>query len=448
MAGFIHTRCAVLSARAQVVAVVASALPQAAAIIARWSADDIPAQADNSALAGWTDSVGALAATQATPAAQPKYRTGGAGGKPYVLFGGAQVLDAGASNAVATACQSGINTSFVVYRNAQATSFGFLFTASSSTGYNLQANLTTAGLYGSGLQRVPYTGTGLSTIGYSAGKPDTTVGRVFINGTCINNQGVVKSTAGHAVCIGGSTATPSTDAKAEIYDVIVWNRALSASEMMQLEKWARDRYAAPYPWAGQPFRVFHGDSLTNGLAASAPLNSYPARVAAINGWPFGTWTNLGHVGAAVTSGSYVLDTEALSDVDPIQGIVGVPVHLAFFEWYNQRNQSAPSPSARTFAYCDNRRAAGGVTKLFLATSTDAADPVDNVAGRATYNADLVAGYAAHADMLVPVHTNTSIGVEGACPNAAPYTPNFNTDGIHMIDAGYNVLAGLMAPAMA
>ena len=39
-------------------------------------------------------------------------------------------------------------------------------------------------------------------------------------------------------------------------------------------------------------------------------------------------------------------------------------------------------------------------------------------------------------------------VEGACPNASPYTPYFHTDGIHMTDAGYALLAGIAAPVMA
>lgn len=130
-----------------------ASLPQRMAVVARWSADEIPPQADNSNLASWKDGVGGLNAAQVTAATQPKYRTGGAGGKPYVLFSGAQYLDAGTANAVATTCQGASSTVFVVCRNVQATSFGFLFTASNSTGYNLFANGTQAGLYGNGLGR-------------------------------------------------------------------------------------------------------------------------------------------------------------------------------------------------------------------------------------------------------------------------------------------------------
>ncbi|MFW2850472.1 SGNH/GDSL hydrolase family protein [Sphingomonas sp. TX0543] len=422
----------------------AAALPQRAAIVARWSADDIPPQADNSNLASWADGAGGLAAVQNTPANQPKYRTGGAGGKPYVLFSGAQYLDAGTANAVASACQGASSSALVVCRNVQASSFGFLFTASNSTGYNLFANGTQAGFYGNGLGRCPYGGAGLTTLGYTAGLPDATSARYYINNTCVTHFGKFVSAAGHNVGIGGSPATPGTAAKAEIYEVIVWNRALTAAEMMQAEKWARDKYASPYPWAGAPFRVFHGDSITNGYSITAPLNSYPGRVAAANGWSLGRWTNLGHVGVSMTA----MKAEATAEIDPMLVLLGAsPMHLAAWEWYNQRLLSTAAATAATQSYLQARRAAGAA-KLVLLTSTDAADALDVPLSRSAYNAFFDANGPALCDAYVPLHLNAAIGTEGACPNAAPYGPNFHTDGIHLTDAGYAVLAGVVAPVMA
>ncbi|QKR99428.1 SGNH/GDSL hydrolase family protein [Sphingomonas sp. CL5.1] len=421
-----------------------AALPQQAAIVARWSADEIPSQADNSALAGWTDSVGGLVAAQATAAAQPKYRVGGAGGKPYVLFSGAQYLDAGTSNAVASACQSATSSAFVVCRNVQASSFGFLFTASNSTGYNLFANGAQAGFFGNGLGRCPYAGSGLTTLGYTAGRPETTSARYFVNNSCVTHLGKLTAAAGHNVGIGGSPATPATAAKAEIYEVIVWNRALTAAEMMQVEIWARGKYAAPLPWAGGPFRLFHGDSLTNGYSMTAPLNSYPAKVAAMNGWSLGTWTNLGHVGISMTA----MDAEAAAEIDPMLALLGsTPAHLAAWEWYNQRGLSTAVATAATEGYFRARRAAG-VAKLVLLTSTDAADPFDLPAARAAYNGYFDVNGPDFCDAYVALHADAMIGVEGACPNAAPYGPTFHSDGIHLTDAGYAVLAGIVAPVMA
>jgi len=423
----------------------AAALPQAAAIVARWSADEIPPQADGSNLTGWTDSAGGLVAAQATAANQPKYRTGGAGGKPYVLFSGAQYLDAGTGNAAAAACQGANSTAFVVCRNMQATSFGFLFTASNSTGYNLFANGTQAGLFGGGLGRCPYGGTGLTTLGYTAGLPAATTARYYINNTCVASLGKVVAAAGHNVAIGGSPATPNTAAKAEIYDVIVWNRTLTAAEIMQVEIWVRDKYAAPYPWAGGPFRLFHGDSITNGYGMDTALGSYPAKVAAANGWSIGQWSNLGHTGANWA----ILRDEGAADIDPMVPLLGAtPLHLAAWEWFNGRQVADYQLQAA--AYLAERKAAGIARTVFL-TSTDAANSAEGArqASRAAYNAywdDAV--NRADIDAYIALHENADIGIEGACPDAAPYTPNFYTDGIHLSDAGYAILAGIVAPVMA
>ena len=65
---------------------------------------------------------------------------------------------------------------------------------------------------------------------------------------------------------------------------------------MPAERWTRDKSASPYPWPGGPFWVFHDDSITNGSDCTGALKTYPARVAAMNAWTLGSWTNLGHEG--------------------------------------------------------------------------------------------------------------------------------------------------------
>lgn len=69
-----------------------------------------------------------------------------------------------------------------------------------------------------------------------------------------------------------------------------------------------------------------------------------------------------------------------------------------------------------------------------------------LAARAGYDAFLDSEWQAHADAYVPLHLDARIGREGACPASAPYAPYFS-DGIHLTDAGYEVVAELMAPAM-
>lgn len=437
-----------------------AALPQSASIVARWSADAIPAQADGTALASWTDSVGGIAATGAS-GKQPTYKAAGQNGKPYVLFNGSQVLDAGTTGAHATALQ-GQHTAMVVGRNMGANTAGTLLSAADTTAYLLYMNGGTgAGQWASAGQRTPYTGTGLTTLAYvTAIGVDTAVARVFINGTCPGAAGVCKGVAGKNVTIGAKYASGTTNVdglygyKGEIYEVIIWNRVLSAAEVMQAEKWVRDKYASAYPWAGGPFRVFHGDSITNGLAASGPLTNYPGRVAAANGWAFGQWTNLGHVGACWNNSpsGFNLNTESLTDIDPMVALLGAtPLHVMAWEYFNQgKGQTAASVVYNgAIAYLQARKAAG-VAKLFFGSSVDSSDAAAGYTEsvRQAYNAWCDANAAGYCDRYVPFHNDANIGVAEACPNSSPYTPYFNTDGIHLIDAGYQLLANIVAPAMA
>lgn len=324
-------------------------LPAAGAIVARWSASTIPAQPDGAPLAAWTDAVGGVAAVAPTLAARPTYRTGGAGGRAFVLFDGDRLLDAGADNPVAAACHSGASSVLLVCRNVRPSGFGFLFTATPSTGYNLFHNGGDAGFFGQGLQRAPYAGTGLTTLCYTGGVPDPLLGRAYINATCLCAQGKVVSAPGDRVATGGSPALGFVGARAEVYEMIVWSRALSAAEVVQAERWVRDAHAAPYSWAGAPFRVFHGDSITNGIDATGALLNYPARVAARKGWPIGSWTNLSHGGQSMRG----LDAEARVDIDPMVAVLGAtPLHLAAWEWFNQRG--AADSRGDTVAYCAAR----------------------------------------------------------------------------------------------
>ena len=49
------------------------------------------------------------------------------------------------------------------------------------------------------------------------------------------------------------------------------------------------------------------------------------------------------------------------------------------------------------------------------------------------------------DIFVPLHTDATIGVEGACPNdPGPYGTYFS-DGIHCLNAGYTVLKDFWSP---
>lgn len=168
-------------------------------------------------------------------------------------------------------------------------------------------------------------------------------------------------------------------------------KALTHGEVLQAERWARDKYGAAYPWTGGAFRVFDGDSITSGYRALSLSTSYPALVAAVKGWGLDTWSNVDKAGYSMGQ----IAVTALSDVDSIVPVLGgTPVHLAVFEWYNQRNAGASDAWNATKAYLTARRAAG-VTRLILGTSTDAADTTEtaqNRTDRAAYDDAIASGY--------------------------------------------------------
>lgn len=454
--------------RGKLFAVGSGALPPVtlpSGVVARFSADDITPQTDNTNLASWTDSIAGVSAAQGTGARQPKYRTGGANGKPYVGFTGTQFLTiAGTSNDAYTPLTTANYTVYVVYRNPAVTTWGFLFAASPSGGQFFLSDdgktsgrkAGTFGSAGAGRMVVPAGTTGLMTQFISGRRPaDASTGRAVVNGSAYIGS---SPRATQAINIGGwSDAPDSFGFSGEIYEVIIWNRGLSHAEMMQAMRWAHTKYNAALPWAASgAYRVFDGNSQTDGGYETSPDKRYPMQVAAINGWPLGTWTNLGQSGASWAA----RDFQAAAEIDAILAELGAtPGHLAVWEYYNQARNvpvgSVASVYGAANTYLANRIAAGwrtGNNKIAFGTSIDAADGLADYseATRTAYNAywDVSGNRAGKMDAYVAIHNDTGIGTSGACPNSAPFTPNFHTDGIHMIDAGNAILAGLFATALA
>lgn len=94
------------------------ALPATGSIIARWSADDITPQTDNTKFTGnWTDAVGGFVASQASSTPQPWYRTNRMGGKPSLEFRGAQTLNVGRPASIISAYNARIVSVFIVFKS-------------------------------------------------------------------------------------------------------------------------------------------------------------------------------------------------------------------------------------------------------------------------------------------------------------------------------------------
>lgn len=445
----------------ETVSAAATALPATGAMVARFSASSIPAQADNSVLTSWTDLIHGVVAAQATPAAQPKYRTNRLNGKPSVQFSGAQALVAVASGTAYDAALKSQNyTIMIVGQALSATANGMLLSASQTADNRLL-------LYGNGSRigrfdgvgnalAVPSAplGSGLFTSGVTSttGRTGLVAGleRIWVNGGCVAAS---RSSAGPAssadLGLGGASNLAGGYCGAfEAFEFVIYNRELTPAEAVQFAKWACDQYGQPYFYASAPFIfVADGDSSTQGANADAEEYSYPSIAAAAMSLPYGAYFNLGVFGCSLTQ----MIARGGNDVDPLLGAFpGKTVKLAGLEWYNSENVGENTATNST-SYV-NARVAAGWSKVCWGTSvtfSQGVNPTLYASGkRAAYNSYWAAN-AGLVTALARTDLNANVGVDGACPASAPYGTYWSGDGLHPSGhagaSGYREIAGVFAP---
>ena len=433
----------------------ATPLPQLGSLVARWSADDISVQADNSALASWTDSVSGFVASQPVAGSRPVYRTAQIGAKPGVQFSGAQVLDAGRPAAIMNAMDATrIYTMVVVASRITGGGTKVVAGTSSASGLLFMGNGARAGIFPSA--DYPYTSAAPIVLGHVNYSGAAALGSGSIKSLQYANGGAFTGadtfdSGGGNLALGGF-ASGAFAAECVVHDWLIWNGSLTPADMIQVQKWHCDKHGLPYPWAASvKFDIFHGDSLTHGQSKDAAEFSYPSYVASMNARPLGSWTNLGFSGTTWD----MMDTVTGSFVDAIPAVLGtgVQARLACFEWANQQSTDGVQTRTAANAYRAHRKAANLALKIVFGTSTDTTAAGAQTVGRNAYNAYYdVIGNRANVDAYVPIHINTNIGVDGAA-NSTTY---FNADKVHMTGranypttgSGYGELASLIAPVLA
>lgn len=410
----------------------AAELPQLANLVARWSADAITPVADGTAISSWTDSVGGYTATQATGIRQPLYKVGTLGGKPSLLFNGSW-MDAGRPAAVAAALDGTERTVFIVFKTNGTTSNGMLFNTSPAGGgaFMLVADGTNAGRFS---VTVPHASTAFSTLG-SIKATGAGAYRTAVNGSQVYlNDTDPTTSSGNNIYFGG-ILNSTFMVNAHIFDILVWNKALTAAELLQAQAWACDKYSQTYPWAAfSDFIVYAGNSLTQGSGALG-ANSYPYKTSQSLARPYGSWTNIAQGGTTMPT----IDAVCAVHADPLPSQLGKTVKIAAFEYYNQRLSGAAAVEASSRTFLANRKAAGLVT-VFGTSLSHSGDPD---ATRITFDAAFDADQT-NIDSYVPLHDNALIG------NTSAYATNSATywsDAVHLNSAGYTVLAGLMTTAI-
>lgn len=411
-------------------------IPLQANLVTRFSADAITPQSDNTSLSSWTDSVnGIVAGTQV--GTLPLYRTNRVNGKPSVSFnstgsfGGISIASPGA---LKTAIDSQVYTVFIAFKNTAPENIGALIAASAGgSSFLYYADGTNVQRYnnGTGL-RIPYAGqTSWSTFGTISGSLQSiSLGSEFqfVNGGCVTSIAVNGAgTGGNAITLGTNAGNNFPGAN-EIFEILVWNVALTPAQYMQAEMWARDKYAQAYPWSPLvKMPVVGGDSISAGIGASTVANQPAYLMAQSLGLTFGQWHNLAVPGITLNQ----MITVAPNLYDGIPSMIGKKTGLIAWEWANQ--QTSTTTAGATFLAA---RKAIANQQTVWGTSTSAT-LYDNSATRATYDSAWDAAHTTNIDAYMAIHTDTHIGVDGSY---ATFSTPTGGDGLHLTDTTYPFLA--------
>jgi hypothetical protein len=419
-------------------------IPFASNLVAHFDAAT-PALSNGATVSSWTDSVNGIVAGT-TVGTAPVYATNRINSLPSIQFGGAGGLEIASPGALKTVIDSLDYTVFIVFRTLGSSSFGGLFSAANggASGLWCLADGTNVANFGiSGPTTVPYAGqTSFSTFGTTAFNTTPTYSSsgkfnsFYINGGAYSSSiSTPAGTNSNAFRIG--TTVNNFPANAEIFDILVYDRPLSPAEYMQVEMWARTKYAQTYPWASlSAFNVFFGDSITQGINASDVVHQAPYLAAQSLGLGFGQWHNIG-VGGIYTQH---MDTLATSWIDPLPAAIGKTINLVGFEWYNEDLQGGlfapPVPFNHANTYLANRKAVTGIKTVWGTSTSNSSDPV---ASRASYDASFDAAHTTNIDSYMPIHLDAHIGVHGSY---ATYSSATGGDGVHLTDTTYPYLAAL------
>lgn len=182
--------------------------------------------------------------------------------------------------------------------------------------------------------------------------------------------------------------------------------------------------------------VFDGDSRTIGSGGAGPYTSVtmtslaPGRVL--------TGRNLGVSGQTVAS----MSGDAAAQIDGLLRLYekGVCVIWGGYNDHATDAVSAATIESRIWTYSDARRTAGW--KMVVCSEL----PANNTgwqAVRDTLNTGIVANYATHADALVNLGADATMG-----PWAARDDTSLYLDKTHPTDAGYAIIAALVATGIA
>jgi lysophospholipase L1-like esterase len=191
--------------------------------------------------------------------------------------------------------------------------------------------------------------------------------------------------------------------------------------------------------AATPQIICDGDSLTRGYG-SAPGQDYPSQLSRLLD------TRL--VRAFGVGGQFIdsMNADAAAQIDPLYSAARTENVVICWAGVNDIYQVDEDPAtiyAAVVDYCQDRQAAGFKVVVATMLSFGASAPPDHEESRQTFNALVRANWATFSDGLADLAADPRIGLPGACHDRA----YFYGDEVHLIDAGYAIVAGIFSAAL-
>lgn len=405
-----------------------------------FSADSITPQTDNTALSSWTDDVAGLTISQ-TGSLRPVYRTSRTNSLPAVQFSGANVFPINRATAVINAMNhyndaTGVTLCWVFANvDPATTSYHSFWSPNTFDGGrslilsgDLDGTINTgrSGLTTTGLRIVIVRNVNIATAGQS--------GHFFHNMNGFSS-GSLNPGASDNWMLGAVDSTGSSGFKGDLMAFDGYP-SMTNAQIAQYVKWACDKFAVAYPWAGLThFDVFDGDSITFGTGGTDVQHCYPTLLMNAKSKPFGGYMNLAIAGQAVTA----MTNSIAMNYTGLAAQLGIPLLITAMEYYNLPETNAASFKAFTAAL----KSADSTCKILAMDSTDNAAVAGNAVhdNRASFNTALAGD--TNINWLAPLHNDTSVGIEGACPDTVGGGTYF-ADDRHPNDAGYTAIKNFLS----
>lgn len=419
-----------------------TSLPQQANLVTKFSADSITGLSNGANLltSSWVDSQNSIAADVILGTA-PTFQTGVVGGKPSVRFGGAGNLKITTPGALKTAVDTQTYTVLIAAKTIGSSGIDYGVFSASAGGNSFLFFSDGAALTGrynaSTAFAAKMPGTSFFTFGSisnPAAAVSLSVELSMFNGTSYHTtNSLAPGSGGNAFEIGGWN-NGGFHYNGDVFEILVWNIALTPAQYMQAQKWVSEKYAQTYPWAAvSKMPVFFGDSLTSG-ETTTDLSFTPSYGAAQTnlGFTYGQYQSLGIPGLTMDG----MTTLAPAFVNPIAAMAGKTIGVMCWEWANQRDSTTTKGALMLAAL----KATANVQTCF-GTSTSASQ-YDNSAPRASYDAawDAIwAGAKTDIDSYMAIHLDSHIGVDGSYA-----TFSSGGDGLHLTNTTYPYLAALFS----